>query len=229
MGKYLQFAKELLKYFVKEFGNIYGQHLISQNIHGLLHLCDDYKQFGALDNTSCFPFENFMKYLKSMLRKHDKPLEQIIKRYKEIQINNIGPYHIFNKESIILKHEHINGPMPQNIKGLQYKTLILNDKCITIKINSVSDSYIGTTNNVIIQVVNIVKDNNAKQILIIGNVFKCKNDLYLHPIKSSKLGIFIISHISKNISIFNIETISKKYIVFNKGQTNIAIPIYHSE
>lgn len=83
LTKYIEFAQLLLNSFVKYFQDIYGKHLISHNIHGLLHLCEDYKLFGPLDNVSCFPFENF----KSILRKHEKPLEQIVKRYKEIEIN----------------------------------------------------------------------------------------------------------------------------------------------
>jgi hypothetical protein len=86
LGTYLQFAQDLLNYFVKSFEVIYGKHLISHNVHGLLHLCQDYKLFGPLENVSCFPFENFMKTFKVLLRKHEKPLEQIVKRYKEMKL-----------------------------------------------------------------------------------------------------------------------------------------------
>lgn len=54
------------------------------NIHGLLHLSDDYEYFGVLDSSSAFVFENFMKELKSKVRKHDKPLELTINRYTEV-------------------------------------------------------------------------------------------------------------------------------------------------
>lgn len=77
-----------LNYFVKVFQQIYGHHYVSHNVHSLLHLADDYSYYGPLDNCSCFPFENYMKVLKKMLRKHDKPLQQIIKRYEEICIND---------------------------------------------------------------------------------------------------------------------------------------------
>lgn len=36
----LKFADRLLNYFVQSFGNIYGQHFISHNIHGLLHIVE---------------------------------------------------------------------------------------------------------------------------------------------------------------------------------------------
>lgn len=83
-SKYVDYAAKLLDYFVKTFEKIYGSHFISHNVHNLLHVVDDYVKYGPLDNCSCFPFENYMKVLKRMIRKHDKPLQQIIKRYDEI-------------------------------------------------------------------------------------------------------------------------------------------------
>lgn len=83
LSQYLNFAKQLLEYFVKTFQVLYGKQFVSHNIHGLLHLTDDYIKNGPLDSCSAFPFENYVKSLKSMLRKHEKPLQQVIKRYEE--------------------------------------------------------------------------------------------------------------------------------------------------
>jgi len=83
LKKLVNYAQKLLDYFVKTFEQLYGSHLISHNVHGLLHLTEDYKRYGPLDNCSTFPFENYMKNLKKMLRKHDKPLQQVKKRYEE--------------------------------------------------------------------------------------------------------------------------------------------------
>lgn len=80
----VDFSEKLLIYFVDRFEKLYGKHFVSHNVHGLLHIVDDYRKFGFLDRCSCFPFENYMKVLKKMVRKHEKPLEQVIKRYEEI-------------------------------------------------------------------------------------------------------------------------------------------------
>lgn len=85
--KLLNYTSKLLKYFVKSFQYLYGVHFVSHNVHGVLHLCDDYVKYGALDACSTFPFENYMKQLKKMLRKHEKPLQQVIRRYKEQCLN----------------------------------------------------------------------------------------------------------------------------------------------
>lgn len=59
-GEFAPYARSLLEYFVKSFEQIYGQHLVSSNIHGLIHLVDDYERYGPLDLCSTFPFENYM-------------------------------------------------------------------------------------------------------------------------------------------------------------------------
>ncbi|KAE9529171.1 hypothetical protein AGLY_011967 [Aphis glycines] len=59
-NNFKQFAKDLLEYFVESFQLIYGKHYVSYNIHAILHLVDDYEQFGTLVNCSAFCFENFM-------------------------------------------------------------------------------------------------------------------------------------------------------------------------
>lgn len=79
----LDYARQLLNYFAKSYHNIYGIHNVSHNIHYLLHISDDYEAYGPLDNCSAFVFENYMKELKSFLRKSEKPLQQVINRYTE--------------------------------------------------------------------------------------------------------------------------------------------------
>lgn len=83
--KYLEYAHSLLKYFVNQFIIIYGAEYISHNIHGLIHVVDDCKLFGPLDLYSAFPFENYMQYLKRLVRKSHDPLAQLVNRIHESQ------------------------------------------------------------------------------------------------------------------------------------------------
>ena len=81
----IKYAEELLEYFVEHFEVLYGKQYISHNVHNLLHLCNDVRKFGVLDNFSAFPFENFLGSLKKLIRKSDKPLQQLARRYGELQ------------------------------------------------------------------------------------------------------------------------------------------------
>jgi len=47
--------------------NSFGQEFLSHNLHAIVHLSDDYDQFGPLDYCSCV-FENFMEFKKKMAR-----------------------------------------------------------------------------------------------------------------------------------------------------------------
>lgn len=57
----LQYAQELMKHFLESFIAIYGAKYVSHNVH--------------LDSYSAFPFEHFMKHLKSFINKPERPLQ----------------------------------------------------------------------------------------------------------------------------------------------------------
>lgn len=78
--KYADYAHLLLTYFVQNFGKLYGKENISHNVHGLIHVYDDIQIFGNFSRYSAFPFESFLQSLKKLPRKHEKPLQQIVKR-----------------------------------------------------------------------------------------------------------------------------------------------------
>jgi len=104
---YLDYAQSLLQYFIKQFIVIYGEEYISHNVHGLSHVVDDSKIFGNLDCYSAFPFENYLRYLKKLVRKPDAPLMQIINRIQESQ--NIFVTKPQEKIQLQVEQEHCTG------------------------------------------------------------------------------------------------------------------------
>lgn len=58
---------------------------ISQNVHNLLHICECVKAYEPLDKFSAFRFENYMMTIKKMIRKGEKPLQQLARRMSEIE------------------------------------------------------------------------------------------------------------------------------------------------
>lgn len=81
--KYIDYANDLLIYFASEFGDLYGNEYTNHNVHNIIHLTLDVKNFGSLDKFSCFPFENYMHKIKMMLKTSYNPLAQFIKRVNE--------------------------------------------------------------------------------------------------------------------------------------------------
>jgi len=140
----LKFVNELVIYFVRKFGEIYGKEWISHNVHSFQHICDDYRRFGSLDNCSAFPFENYMSTLKKLIRKSNQPLQQVVKQYAErTQFKPQNQFCTFN-EIYNCKNQHSGGPLLLNIQTVsQFKVLCL--KNTEIKINNKADCYVQTT------------------------------------------------------------------------------------
>lgn len=206
----VQYADKLLHYFVESFEKLYGSEHVSFNVHGLLHLIDDYHVFGQLDNCSAFTFENYMKELKIKVRKHDQCLEQVVNRYSELQNNvNLGrivPEYSFPK----LKHSHKNGPIGEDLFGSQHKCLIL-DK---FKIN-------------VAKCINII--NTANGIVIMGKMFDSVIPYFESPIDSSVFNIFIVNNLSNILKQWKLTDIKKKLMFIQYADEMITMPIIHTE
>lgn len=81
--KNLSVAQQILDEFVKLFPEIYGEENVTFNINCLLHLCDSVEQYGVLDNFSAYKFENYMQYLKKLIRSPNRILQQLHRRIEE--------------------------------------------------------------------------------------------------------------------------------------------------
>jgi len=222
----IPYAKYLLDYFVMTFQRIYGKHLLSHNIHGLLHLCDDYQQFGPLDTCSSFLFENYMKKLKSLVRKADQPLQQVINRYSEINsIDKNKSFDLMNHtDKPELKQPHNNGPITKNINGQQYYTLIFSQFKINVKFNK--DCTILTNTGEVVKCLNIIQASD--EILLIGKKYETLLPFFTEPINSTILEIFILHNLSLDLNCWKLTDIKKKLMVLENGGTLIAMPIIHT-
>ena len=80
---YFDYADKLLKCYVTNFAKIYGPEQVEYNTHSLIHLADDARKFGALDNVSCFPFENYLGTLKRLVKRPQGLVPQLVRRLGE--------------------------------------------------------------------------------------------------------------------------------------------------
>ena len=73
--------------FVLNSSILYGNAFVTFNIHNLIHVSDDVMRFGPIYSFSAYPFENFLGIIKRLLRKSERPLQQIVKRIYEVQLS----------------------------------------------------------------------------------------------------------------------------------------------
>ncbi|CAI6356327.1 unnamed protein product [Macrosiphum euphorbiae] len=159
-----------------------------------------------------------------MLRKSERPLQQLAKRYSEQE--NIGQSG--------LKKLHTSGPLSNSISTI--KTSVIQYKQYTsFKLSILCD---GTKNcfcllndNVVVFVQNIVKFISSDKIYICGYDLKTltPSSFYTIPCSSIDLNIKIVS-IGKNqtLQIWPIDTIKAKIWLIPFKEKYIAVPIIHS-
>lgn len=124
---FIDYAHELLQHFVSTFKLLYGVHNISHNIHGLVHVAQDARKFGVLDSFSAFKYENYLQTFKKSIKKHCKPLEQIVRRcseYEQNKINKAKPSEIIHSHFLVdLQSTHTKGPLSEGCYNPQYRIM----------------------------------------------------------------------------------------------------------
>ncbi|XP_050431049.1 uncharacterized protein LOC126839684 [Adelges cooleyi] len=71
---YNELANTLLRQFVIEYAERYGEEYITYNVHGLIHVSHFVKIHGSLDTFSAFKFENYLQNIKNTLKNARFPL-----------------------------------------------------------------------------------------------------------------------------------------------------------
>uniref|UniRef100_A0A1Y1KCD2 DUF4218 domain-containing protein n=1 Tax=Photinus pyralis TaxID=7054 RepID=A0A1Y1KCD2_PHOPY len=223
--KYLQefgsYAHSLLKYFIETFIVLYGEEYVSHNVHNLLHLYEDCQRFGILQKFSAFPFENYLQSLKSLLRKGNNPLPQIVNRI--LENNNVQEQPPASVKSPLPQHKHFNGPMLGNFYRNQYKCVHFSDFVLKL---SPGDNCCGLKDKSIISIENFVTNSND-DLFIIGRKFNTCKDFYLQPCPSSTLGIYVVDDLGP-LGSWNVEEISCKFFKMNYNDKFVVVPLLHS-
>lgn len=65
---YTDYAESLLRLYVSTGALLYGAKYVTFNVHNLIHLANDVRKHGPLNDLSAFPFENKLQKMKNLLR-----------------------------------------------------------------------------------------------------------------------------------------------------------------
>ncbi|XP_043476068.1 uncharacterized protein LOC122507432 [Leptopilina heterotoma] len=214
-------AQEMLENFVTGFQSIYGKEFVSDNIHNLLHICQDVKKYGPLDRFSAFRFENHMSSIKRMIRKGDKPLEQIARRYHE---KEIAGKKLAIKEHFILKQIHNSGPITETCNHVWQQYKILECDSYIIDCNVDKERCILLKSGTFCKVLNIIKCND-NEIKLIVNKISSIDKLYDQP-DSRYLNIHIGSK-DNDLFTTDISNVLHKVWRVSSSRGLILLPLQH--
>lgn len=219
----LIYVEELLIHFIKCFQILYGEQFISHNVHNLLHLTNDVRKHGCLDNFSAFPFENFLGSLKKYIRKPEKPLQQLALRYTEHEFNTLNKNR--NLETG-LKYNHFCGPIIPSKLIREYKQFKIFQNN-NIYINCDNHNNIVLLNNFnIVRVVNII-ENKGNEVFILAEICRKVGYMYEKPCNSSLFNIYLVTG-SRKLDYWPIENIvNKMYVIPKSANEFYVIPFNH--
>jgi len=201
---------------------------ISHNIHGLLHLSDDVEKFGTLDEFSAFAFKNEMQVIKKKLRKSEKPLQQLSRRYFEEKNNKLMDQ--FSKREIEATSLHHTGPLIANTRNPQYKICYIRQNKITT--NAKADSCCQLIDGTVVLIHNIAHNVINNELVIIGQeLLESGEELFHKPCKSSVLNMKIVSEPSQESKQWPLSDIKQKLFLLPIINSNkmVVMPILHNK
>lgn len=221
-SKNIDCAHEMLERFVLDFQDIYGKKFVSHNVHNLLHLCSDVKKYGTLDQFSSFRFENYLSILKRMIRKGDKPLEQIARRYSETEAaeKNSGI-----KEQLLCQRPHNSGPLIEICKNVWQQYKIVKLESFTIDCDADKNRYVLLNDGTFDKVLNIIKCNEDDIQLIITKINSI-DKLYNNP-DSRCLNIHIGNGMNNSIFSTSVKNLLCKVWRVPTKRGFILLPLLH--
>jgi len=214
--RYSDYAAELRKAFVTNAGELYGRHRLTYNLHGMVHLADEAKVYGPLDNVSAFVFENYLGRLKKFVRSPHAPLQQAVKRLLEGGIvTEPVPVNMLQKE-------HYEGPLPANFTLCsQYKEYHRPQYKVTV---SKKNNCVLIVNDVTL-VRNFVTVGSDQYVVF--QKFKSLIPYFKYPCDSSRLEIYCVSQLEKELQYAPISQVRQKCVIFSWANNTVVLPLLH--
>lgn len=210
----------MLRNSVQNGSILYGPTFISYNIQNLIHIADDCDRLGALDSFSAYVFENHLGVIKRLLRKSEKPLQQVVKRLAELdrQQKMVEPLH--DMETLYtLKFKHTDGPTVQKYQDFnQFKQAHFKSNCITGK---TGDNCILLSTKEVVVVENIIE--RGGEVFVVGKCFNLLTNFFPDPFHSTNFDIFKCQNLSTVRQCWPITQIAfKVYLIPIPNSNNFA-------
>lgn len=198
---------------------------VTHNVHNLLHIVEDVRKFGPLDKFGAFRFENKIGYIKKLVRKGDKPLQQIAHRLSEIQAaKKFIPMN--NEDKFTLEKQHSGGPVVLSHAHMQ-QFQILRGQSFYINCLDTKNNCILLKQGVYVECHNFVCGNDDI-FYIIGKQLEIVSPFYSEPLNSNTLNIKVVKYTDRALQTFLCERILAKVCKMPLGENFVVFPIVHT-
>ena len=219
---YCDYAQKLLITFVQQADQLYGTEFLVYNVHSLIHIADDARLFGPLDNVSSFPFENYLQYIKKLVKSARQPLMQVIRRIIEQQYCSANSV---TSNDTCLKHCHSNGPLPENVMNAEQFAKV-NTSGFEISLKT-DNNCVLLQNDEVGLVRNILQVDSS--VFLVCNMFKTAVDFFDLPLPSSHINIYKVTHLASGLKMVPIKDVHSKCVILPlEGISLVAFVLLHN-
>lgn len=219
--------EQLTKVFYERAGQLIGKGFYSPSVHSLLHLAENYRNFGAVEKFSSFMFENFNRYIKKNVRSPHLPLEQLAKRVTEkgpcLGRQRSSTSRVTSYPAASCPYVSLKPIVPNTLKDCyEFRRIRINSSiklCLTLR-----DSFFTMKDNshklVACKLVNILHRPVDDTFFLLHRAFRSCENYYEVPIQSSSLGIFRLRHLLPTLKLCSPHSVHAKLFVFPKDTAN---------
>ncbi|XP_063634421.1 uncharacterized protein LOC134805065 [Cydia splendana] len=213
---YRHISQKLYVDYIARFAEIYGQDVVSSNIHNVCHVVNDVMKFGSLPSLSAYPFEGMLYRIKNQLRKGDQPLAQVANRIQELSKLNIDS--TCKQSDPALKNEIL-----LETGEKVFKTVRISKKYSISKNNK--DKWFLTTDK------NLTEMEYATcvegKIKVFGRNIKNKYNFFELPFQSSNINIYATAlyHETEESREYNLDDIKCKVFAMVCNTEMVFFPI----
>jgi hypothetical protein len=222
MSSNITVVQDILKSFIEDSKVIYGNSIISYNIHSLLHLPDDYILFGNLENISAFPFESYLgTHIKRSVRSGFKPLHQIARHVIAHNLVEVAPK-LETYPVLMRKIKNVSNDDVQHFLKVTIKDkVVVGIGGLGSRDNNIlfSDGTIGIVRS-------IFTEKNEKNVFIKVQKFSWVSPFFENPINSTSIGIYKVDKLQP-ISTVPVSDISFKMMLLPFKNHFVAITLIH--
>jgi len=223
---YVEYCSQLLKYFVESFCNLYGKDQIVYNVHSLIHLCDDARQFGALDSVSAFRFESFLGRLVKLVRRPQQPCAQVVRRLLERpSLATLDVKHSRGHHST-WKKPHMEGPVTLTLKHCRqfkqynaqqyFMSTSEGDNCFSVM------GRIGLVKNILRE-----REDESENGWVLFEEFTVVESFFSDPLDSQDVFVYFVSKLAGIRNVYSLNDVASKYVLLPYKHGFVALRQMH--
>lgn len=214
---YIEFSELLIKSFVEDMISYYGKKSLVYNVHNILHIPNDVRLYGCIENFTCYPFENFLGKIKVMLRSNYRHLGQLAKRLSEQCLCENNVTNMYTKWVSPVGSYNTTLCIGDEFAHVIYKTC-------RISSTDVCDKYIQLNNNKIMAVQHVIKNKHSECVLICDEVI-CGSVFYSKPCSSNLTKMYKVVQLANVLTTVSLLMIKCKCIV--NWEYKVVISLIH--